>query len=85
LVDAAIFPELLSRETATAIIEATDADAVVIFVESPTDLRIFASADAIASVANTLARAAHQGSREYGDGCCSSNRSGKSTTVHDAA
>src|SRR6185503_7437446 len=36
LVDAAIFPELLSRETATAIIEATEADAVVIFVESPT-------------------------------------------------
>jgi hydrogenase-4 transcriptional activator len=68
LVDAAIFPELLSRETATAIIEATDADAVVIFVESPTDLRIVASAGCDSSVANTLARAAHQGSREYGDG-----------------
>jgi hydrogenase-4 transcriptional activator len=68
LVDAAIFPELLSRETATAIIEATDADAVVIFVESPTDLRIVASAGCDSSVANTLARAAHQGSRQYGDG-----------------
>jgi len=68
LVDAAIFPELLSRETATAIIEATDADAVVIFVESPTDLRIVASAGCDSSVANTLARAAHHGSREYGDG-----------------
>ena len=68
LVDAAIFPELLSRETATAIIEATDADAVVIFVESPTDLRIVASAGCDSTVANTLARAAHQGSREYGDG-----------------
>jgi tetratricopeptide (TPR) repeat protein len=68
LVDAALFPELLSRETATAIIEATDADAVVIYVESPTDLRIVASAGCDSSVANTLARAAHQGSREYGDG-----------------
>src|SRR6185436_14139168 len=68
LVDAAIFPELLSRETATAIIEATEADAVVIFVESPTDLRIVASAGCDSSVANTLARAAHHGSREYGDG-----------------
>jgi hydrogenase-4 transcriptional activator len=68
LVDAAIFPELLSRETATAIIEATEADAVVIFVESPTDLRIVASAGCDTTVANTLARAAHEGSREYGDG-----------------
>jgi hydrogenase-4 transcriptional activator len=68
LVDAAIFPELLSRETATAIIEATEADAVVIYVESPTDLRIVASAGCDSTVANTLARAAHQGSREYGDG-----------------
>jgi len=68
LVDAALFPELLSRETATAIIEATDADAVVIYVESPTDLRIVASAGCDSSVANTLARAAHQGSRVYGDG-----------------
>jgi DNA-binding NtrC family response regulator/tetratricopeptide (TPR) repeat protein len=68
LVDAAIFPELLSRETATAIIETTDADAVVIFVESSTDLRIAASAGCDATVAATLARAAHQGSRDYGDG-----------------
>jgi DNA-binding NtrC family response regulator/tetratricopeptide (TPR) repeat protein len=68
LVDAAIFPELLSRETATAIIEATDADAVVIFVESPIDLRIVASAGCDATVATTLAHAAHEGSREYGDG-----------------
>ena len=68
LVDAAIFPELLSRETATAIIEATEADAVVIFVESATDLRIVANAGCDATVAGTLARAAHQGSREYGRG-----------------
>src|SRR6185503_8958983 len=68
LVDAAIFPELLSRETATAIIETTEADAVVIFVESPTDLRIVANAGCDVTVASTLARAAHQGSREYGNG-----------------
>jgi tetratricopeptide (TPR) repeat protein len=77
LVDAAIFPELLSRETATAIIEATDADAVVIFVESPTDLRIVASAGCDASVASTLARASHQGSREYGDGILMTEGLGK--------
>jgi DNA-binding NtrC family response regulator len=68
LVDAAIFPELLSRETATAIIETTEADAVVIFVESATDLRIIASAGCDGTVAATLARAANQGSREYGQG-----------------
>ena len=34
----------------------------------PTDLRIVASAGCDSPVANTLARAAHQGSREYGDG-----------------
>jgi DNA-binding NtrC family response regulator/tetratricopeptide (TPR) repeat protein len=68
LVDAAIFPELLARETATAIIETTEADAVVIFVESPTDLRVIASAGCDATVASTLARAALEGSREYGDG-----------------
>ena len=68
LVDAAIFPELLSRETATAIIEATEADAVVIFVESSADLRILASAGCDATVANTLARYAHSGGREYGGG-----------------
>jgi hypothetical protein len=77
LVDAAIFPELLSRETATAIIETTDADAVVIFVESPTDLRVVASAGCDASVAGTLARAAHQGSREYGDGVLMTETLGK--------
>jgi DNA-binding NtrC family response regulator/tetratricopeptide (TPR) repeat protein len=32
LVEAAIFPELLSRETAAAMLESTDADAVVVFV-----------------------------------------------------
>src|SRR5688572_11166059 len=68
LVDAAIFPDLLSRETATAIIEVTEADAVVIFVESPLDLRVIASAGCDASGANTLAKAAHKGSREYGEG-----------------
>jgi hydrogenase-4 transcriptional activator len=68
LVDASIFPELLSRETATAIIEGTDADAVVVFVESSTDLRIVAHVGCDATVARTLAQAAHHGSREYGDG-----------------
>jgi DNA-binding NtrC family response regulator/tetratricopeptide (TPR) repeat protein len=77
LVDAAIFPELLSRETATAMLETSEADAVVVFVESPSDLRIVATVGCDASVARALARAAHQGSREYGEGVLITESLGK--------
>src|SRR5687767_11552440 len=67
LVDAAIFPELLARETATALLETIEADAAVAFVASPGgDIRILASAGCDSGVARALARAALQGSREYG-------------------
>ena len=35
LVEAAILPELLARETATALLETTEADAAVVFVATP--------------------------------------------------
>ena len=67
LVDAAIFPELLARETATALLETIEADAAVAFVASPGgDIRILASAGCDSGVARALARAALQGSHEYG-------------------
>ncbi len=45
LVEAAILPELLARETATALLETTDADAAVVFVATPAgEVRVLASA-----------------------------------------
>jgi tetratricopeptide (TPR) repeat protein len=68
LVDAAIFPELLARETATALLETMEADAVVVFVAPPGgDIRLLASAGCDPAIARALARASCQGTREYGD------------------
>jgi DNA-binding NtrC family response regulator/tetratricopeptide (TPR) repeat protein len=67
LVDAAVFPELLARETATALLETIEADAAVVFVASPGgDVRVLAAAGCDADVARALARAALQGSQEFG-------------------
>ena len=69
LVDAAILPELLARETATALLETIEADAAVVFVAAPGgEVRVVAAAGCDADVARALARAAAQGSREYGEG-----------------
>jgi DNA-binding NtrC family response regulator/tetratricopeptide (TPR) repeat protein len=72
LVDAAIFPELLARETATALLESVDADAAVVFVSPPGgemgEIRIVAMAGCDGDVARALARASAQGSREYSSG-----------------
>jgi len=69
LVDAAIMPELLARETATALLETMEADAAVVFVApAGGDVRVVAAAGCDADVARALARAASQGTREYGDG-----------------
>ena len=69
LVDAAILPELLARETATALFETIEVDASVVFVApAGGDVRVVAAAGCDADVARALARAASQGSREYGDG-----------------
>ena len=71
LIDAAIFPDLLARETATALLETTEADAAVVFVTIPGgDVRVVTSAGCDAAVARALARAASTGTRGYGRGCC---------------
>ena len=45
LVEAAILPELLARETATAVLETTEAEAAVVFVATPGgDVRVLAQA-----------------------------------------
>jgi hydrogenase-4 transcriptional activator len=69
LVDAAIFPELLSREMATALLDTTDAEAVVVFVESSSgELRIVAHAGCDIGTARSLARAANQNASESSNG-----------------
>lgn len=69
LVDAAILPELLARETAAALLEGTHADAAVVFVAAPGgDVRTVAHAGCDTEVARALARAASFGSAGYGDG-----------------
>jgi DNA-binding NtrC family response regulator/tetratricopeptide (TPR) repeat protein len=69
LVDAAILPDLLARETATSLLEALEADAAVVFTTARGgEARIAATAGCTDHVARALARAAHQGSISYGEG-----------------
>jgi hydrogenase-4 transcriptional activator len=69
VVEAAILPELLARETATAVVEMIENDAAIVFVEPPGgEVRVVAAVGCDHDVARALARAAAQGSREYGDG-----------------
>ena len=69
LVDAAILPELLARETAAALLEGTGGDAAAVFVASPGgDVRVVATAGCDAEVGRALARAAAAGSRSYFEG-----------------
>ena len=69
LVDAAILPELLARETAAALLEVTQADAAVVFVASPGgEVRVVAAAGCDMDVARAIARAASYGSSAYGEG-----------------
>ena len=69
LVDASVLPDLLARETAASLVEATQADAAVIFVvPSVGEVRIVAVSGCDAGVARALARAAAQGNSAYGEG-----------------
>ena len=69
LIDAAVLPDLLARETATALLESTEADAAVVFLSAPhNEVRVIAAAGCDPGVARALARAASAGSREYGEG-----------------
>jgi hydrogenase-4 transcriptional activator len=58
IVDAAAMPELLAREGATTLLEACDAQAVVIFVQVNAQVRVIAAAGCDADSAHTLAGAA---------------------------
>jgi len=65
LVDAAILPELLARETATAFLETLSANSVVVFVApSAGDLRVLAASGTDTETARDIARTAAQGARE---------------------
>jgi DNA-binding NtrC family response regulator/tetratricopeptide (TPR) repeat protein len=69
LVEAAIFPDLLAREVAGAVLESTAADAAVVFVQGANrDVRVVASSGCDGTVAVALARAGGQGSSHYGSG-----------------
>ena len=69
LIDASVLSDLLARETATALVEVTEADAAVVFVvPSVGDVRVVAIAGCDAGVARALARAAAQGNSAYGEG-----------------
>jgi DNA-binding NtrC family response regulator/tetratricopeptide (TPR) repeat protein len=66
LVDAAIFPELLARETATALLETLEAGSVVVFVTPAAgDLRVLAASGCDAEEARAISRAAAQATREH--------------------
>jgi DNA-binding NtrC family response regulator/tetratricopeptide (TPR) repeat protein len=66
LVDAAIFPELLARETATALMEALEAVGVAVFVKPQAgDLRVLASTAFSAEEARAAADAATRGARDH--------------------
>ncbi|MGE0445768.1 MAG: sigma 54-interacting transcriptional regulator [Vicinamibacterales bacterium] len=69
LIEAAVLPGLLARETAGALMETTGADAVVIAVmPEADDPRVVAAAGCEPDVARALARAAQDGSRAFRDG-----------------
>ena len=72
LVDAAIFPELLARETSTALLDDTDelgeldAECTVVFVAPASgDLRVLAATGCDADTGRAIAHTAGQGGREY--------------------
>ena len=68
LVDAAVLPDLLARELATAMLEAVGADMAAVFVQLPGgDIRVVAAAGTDTDGAKSIARLAVQGAA-YGPG-----------------
>ena len=66
LVEAAIFPDLLAREVAAALLESTEADAAVVFIALANgDIRVVSAAGCDSTRATALARATVQGSTSY--------------------
>ena len=78
LIEAAVLPDLLARETAAALMETTAADAVVVAVAPNADeVRVVAAAGCEPDVARALARAAREGSRAFGNGLLMSEALGR--------
>jgi hydrogenase-4 transcriptional activator len=78
LVEAAIMPELLARETAAALQEATMSDAAVVFVAGTAgDVRVLAASGCDMDIAKALGRAASHGSPAYGTGLLLSHSLGR--------
>jgi DNA-binding NtrC family response regulator/tetratricopeptide (TPR) repeat protein len=68
LVEAAIFPELLARETATAVLERTEAETAIVFLARGTDEpRVVAHAGCDLVMARAIARVAARGQHEFGE------------------
>jgi hypothetical protein len=65
LVDAAIFPELLARETATALMETLEAESVVVFVARRPETSECWQHRHRHGAGLAIARAASQGTREH--------------------
>ncbi len=77
LIEAAIFPELLARETATALLESTEADASVVFVAASNgEIKLLATAGCDATIGHEIAEAASRGVREHG-GCSDHHRAAR--------
>jgi DNA-binding NtrC family response regulator/tetratricopeptide (TPR) repeat protein len=78
LVDASVLSDLLARETTAALVEATEADAAVVFVvPQDGDVRVIAAAGCDPDVSRSLARAAAQGNRAYGEGLLTTEALGR--------
>ena len=66
LVDAAILPDLLARETATAVLETMAADCAVVFTAPASgEIRILAAMGCDTDAARAIARSAVQAARDY--------------------
>jgi DNA-binding NtrC family response regulator/tetratricopeptide (TPR) repeat protein len=78
LVEASILPELLARETATVLLESTDAEASAVFVVLENgEPRLLASAGCDEAFAQALARAASGSTREFAGGILAVESLGK--------
>jgi DNA-binding NtrC family response regulator/tetratricopeptide (TPR) repeat protein len=69
LIEAAVLPGLLARETATALLETIGASAAVVFVAAPAgEFRLVASAGCNVDEARTIGQGVARGDRTHGDG-----------------
>ena len=84
IVDAAALPDLLGRETATAMLEAAAADSAVVFVRLPggSDVRLVAAVGGDLDVGETMARSSVNGQSLRPRRRCSSSRWAATSKAH---